>query len=228
MIRRTNREEMYKLLENNLDWNVVDLASSNAGWKYADVFTDVNDHSEYYEKKYNGVKKFIKCDVENTPFNDKEFDFVIASHILEHVEEPFKFCNEMTRIGKRGYIEVPTPLWDNLVDGPNFVKYGHKWWVTFDDANNNIVINRKMNVVNKFLSIKEHNTHMMFFRDSIITCLYWEDNIPIKKGDGIYNYNDNRDLNLVFDSNKIDDWNHKFLFKFGSNAPCLKPQIAKK
>lgn len=73
-----------------------------------------------------------------------------------------------------------------------------------------------MNVVDKFLSIKEHNTHMMFFRDSIITSLYWEDNIVIKKGDGIYKYNDNRDLNLVFDSNIAKDWNHKFLFKFGS------------
>ena len=109
MIRRTTREEMYRLLEDNSAWKVVDIASSNAGWKYADVFTDVNDHSEYYQQKYNGEKKSVNCNVENTPFKDKEFDFVIASHILEHVDDPFKFCNELTRIGKRGYIEVPTP-----------------------------------------------------------------------------------------------------------------------
>ena len=216
MIRRTNRKEMFKLLENNPEWKVVDLASSNAGWKYADVFTDVNDHSEFYRNKYDGKKEFIQCNVENNPFQDKEFDFVIASHILEHVDDPFHFCKELTRIGKRGYIEVPTPLWDNLVDGPHFVKYGHKWWVTFDDTDNSIVINPKINVVNKFLSIKEHNYHMAFFRDSIITRLYWEDDISIKKGDNIYTYNDNRDLNFVFDGNKQKDWNHKFLFEFGS------------
>ena len=95
MIRRTNRQEMFKLLEKNPEWKVVDLASSNSGWKYADVFTDVNDHSQYYEKKYNGKKKFIQCNVEKTPFNDKEFDFVIASHILEHVDDPFNFCKEL-------------------------------------------------------------------------------------------------------------------------------------
>jgi len=216
MLRRTNREEMFKLLEKNPNWKVVDLASSNSGWKYADVFTDVNDHSQYYKKKYDGKKKFIQCNVEKTPFNDKEFDFVIASHILEHVDDPFNFCKELTRIGKRGYIEVPTPLWDNLVDGPTFVKYGHKWWVTFDDSDNHIIINKKINVVNKFLSIKEHNFHMAFFRDSIITRLYWENDISIKKGDGIYKYNDNRNIDFVYNSNNQRDWNNKFLFKFGT------------
>ena len=57
---------------------------------------------------------------------------------------------------------------------------------------------------------------MAFFRDSILTRLYWENDISIKKGDGIYKYNDNRDLNFVFDSNNEKDWNHKFLFKFGA------------
>ena len=33
MIRRTTREEMFKLLEKNPEWKVVDLASSNAGSK---------------------------------------------------------------------------------------------------------------------------------------------------------------------------------------------------
>ena len=216
MIKRTNREAMYNLLEQHPEWNIVDLASSNAGWKYADVYTDVTDYSEYYKDKYNNEKKFFQCNVEKTPFKDKEFDFVVASHILEHVENPEKFCDEMMRISKRGYIEVPTPLWDNLVDGPHFSKYGHKWWVTFDDDKQSIIINRKINVVDKFLSIKEHNLHMAWFRDSIITQLYWEDKIPIERGDGIYKYNDNRDINFKFDSNTIQDWNHKTLFSFGN------------
>ena len=80
-----------------------------------------------------------------------------------------------------------------------------------------IIINRKINIIDKVLTINEYNHHMMFFRDSMITCLYWEDDIPIKNGDGIYKYNNNRgDLNLIFDSNREKDWNHKFLFKFGS------------
>ena len=216
MIKRTTREAMYKLLEENSHWKIVDLASSNSGWKYANTFTDINDHSKYYKDKYNGTKKFVQCDVETTPFTDQEFDFVIASHILEHVDNPEQFCKELTRIGKRGYIEVPTPLWDNLIDGPAFVKYGHKWWITFDDNSHEIIINKKINIVNKFLSIKEHNLHMAWFRDSIITQLYWENTIPLKMGDGIYRYNDNRDIDFKYNSNEVQDWNNKWRFEFGS------------
>ena len=215
MIERTTREAMYKLLEENNDWNIVDLASSNSGWKYANVYTDINDQSQFYNNKYNGSKKFVQCNVETTPFKDKEFDFVIASHILEHVDDPIIFCNEIMRIGKRGYIEVPTPLWDNLMDGPHFSKYGHKWWVTFNDSNNKIIINKKINIVGNILSMNEHNKHMAWFRDSIITQLYWEENIPIEIGDGIYKYNDNRDINFEYNSNEIKDWNHRTLFNFG-------------
>ena len=215
-MKRTTREAMYKLLEENSEWKVLDMASSNAGWKYADVFTDVNDHSEYYKNKYGDKKKFVQCNIEQTNFNNKEFDFVIASHILEHVDNPILFCKELMRVGKRGYIEVPTPLWDNLVDGPEFVQYGHKWWVTFDDNENKIVINKKINIVNRFLSIDEHNKHMMWFRDSIVTQLYWDNTINIEWGDGKYSYNDNRNINTEFDSNKIEDWDGKYMFEFGS------------
>ena len=67
-MKRTTREAMYKLLEDNPNWKVLDMASSNAGWKYADVFTDVNDHSEYYKNKYGDTIKFVRCNVEQTIF----------------------------------------------------------------------------------------------------------------------------------------------------------------
>ena len=49
------------------------------------------------------------------PFKDNEFDYIIASHVVEHVEDISYFLNELSRVGKRGYIEVPTRLEDNLV-----------------------------------------------------------------------------------------------------------------
>jgi len=45
--------------------------------------------------------------VENLPFKDKSFDFVIASHVFEHSAEPEKFLCELQRVAKAGYIEVP-------------------------------------------------------------------------------------------------------------------------
>lgn len=48
------------------------------------------------------------CDHTPFPFADKSIDFVICSHTLEDVRDPLWACQEMVRIGKRGYVEVPS------------------------------------------------------------------------------------------------------------------------
>lgn len=45
--------------------------------------------------------------VENLPFKDHAFDFVIAAHVLEHSADPQRFIAELQRVAKAGYIEVP-------------------------------------------------------------------------------------------------------------------------
>lgn len=73
-------------------------------------------------------RPFIICNIESMPLSEKEFDFVYCSHILEHVENPAIACEELMRIGKRGYIETPTKTSDILF---NFIRlpYHHKWHI---------------------------------------------------------------------------------------------------
>lgn len=52
--------------------------------------------------------------VENLPFKDDTFDFVIASHVLEHSAHPEQFLKELMRVAKAGYIEVPDALMERL------------------------------------------------------------------------------------------------------------------
>jgi SAM-dependent methyltransferase len=67
---------------------------------------------------------FYKGDV--FPFEDKSFDYVICSHVLEHVEDVPKFLSEIFRVGKAGYLEFPTIYYDyvhNIEEHLNMLLY---------------------------------------------------------------------------------------------------------
>jgi len=48
------------------------------------------------------------------PFKDKAFDFVIASHVLEHTPDPEKFLTELQRVAHAGYIETPDAFMERI------------------------------------------------------------------------------------------------------------------
>jgi SAM-dependent methyltransferase len=51
------------------------------------------------------------------PFQDRQFDYVICSHVIEHVDNPAQFLQEVFRIsGGRGYLEYPMITYEYLYD----------------------------------------------------------------------------------------------------------------
>ena len=114
------------------------------------------------------------------PFKDKEFDFIIASHVAEHVEDISFFFNELARVGKKGYIEVPTRLEDNLVFEN---KKAHVWHLVFDDVNNQINISKKQQYFEPVLTVGTIKKFNEFFRESLVIELSWEDNIKYNMDD---------------------------------------------
>lgn len=62
--------------------------------------------------KHADIPNFVLIrDIYNLPFRDQQFDTVLCSHTIEHVENPEKFFRELKRIGKKLSIVIP-PLWD--------------------------------------------------------------------------------------------------------------------
>ncbi len=55
---------------------------------------------------------------------------MVCSHTLEDVRDPLRVCSEMIRVGKAGYIEVPSRLEEQSwgVVG-EFVGWGHHRWL---------------------------------------------------------------------------------------------------
>jgi SAM-dependent methyltransferase len=65
--------------------------------------------------------KVVYYDGGSFPFNDKEFDYVVCSHVLEHVEDVESFVAEIIRVGRAGYLEFPTIYYDYIYDFPEHV-----------------------------------------------------------------------------------------------------------
>lgn len=59
-------------------------------------------------------RPIVFADALKMPFRDKAFDFVVASHVLEHVPEPERFLQELMRVGRAGYIETPNIFLERL------------------------------------------------------------------------------------------------------------------
>ena len=119
-------------------------------------------------------KNFVKINDKKLPFKDKEYDFVIASHVAEHVEDVSYFLNELSRVGKKGYIEVPTRLEDNLVFEN---KKAHLWHLVFDDVNNHLKIFEKKQYFEPILTVSTIKKLNNYFRESLVIELIWEDSI---------------------------------------------------
>ena len=131
------------------------------------------DLSEHYKEK-----TFVKITEKKLPFKDKEFDFIIASHVVEHVEDVSYFLNEIMRIGKKGYIEVPTKLEDNLVFEN---KKAHVWHLVFDDVKNKIIISDKIQYFEPIFSIGTIKKFNEYFRESLVIELFWDGTIEFEK-----------------------------------------------
>lgn len=60
------------------------------------------------------------------PFMNGEFDYVICSHVIEHVPDPESFLGEIFRVEGRGYLEYPLVTYEYLYNFDvhlNFVKF---------------------------------------------------------------------------------------------------------
>ncbi|MGZ4674273.1 MAG: class I SAM-dependent methyltransferase [Ilumatobacteraceae bacterium] len=113
---------------------VLDVGSGDKPHWRADVLLD-----RYVGEEHGGQRSgtstarvdrpLFDADAADMPFGDQVFDYVICSHVLEHVERPDTVIAELVRVAKAGYIEVPEAASAKIVDFPS-----HLWWVTLEDG----------------------------------------------------------------------------------------------
>jgi ubiquinone/menaquinone biosynthesis C-methylase UbiE len=169
LIKRTSKDYIQSILSKEPDWKILDIGCGYGANKFANTICDVQDLSKFYKDR-----NFIKLENKQLPFKDNEFDFVIASHVLEHVEDFKFFINELERVSKKGYIELPTKLEDNLVFEN---KKDHLWHMDFDDVNSKLLISNKLQYIEPILTVSMIQNLRENFKGSLVLELYWEDKI---------------------------------------------------
>lgn len=68
-------------------------------------------------------KPVIYYDGGKFPFSDQEFDYIICSHVLEHVADTQFFINELQRVANKGYLEYPTIYYEYLYNMPTHLNF---------------------------------------------------------------------------------------------------------
>jgi SAM-dependent methyltransferase len=113
---------------------VLDVGSGDKPHWRADILLDRYIDASFEVQRSGGRaaridRPLFDADASDMPFADQVFDFVVCSHMLEHVPDPTAVIAELVRVAKAGYIEVPEARSAKIVDFPS-----HLWWCRMDDG----------------------------------------------------------------------------------------------
>mgnify|MGYP000088288632 FL=1 len=115
---------------------VLDIGSGDRPFPYATHLLDMKEGNPLQERYGNKVitpegKVFINGSAEDmSMFGDNEFDFIYTNHTIEHIENLPKALDEISRVGKRGFVACPSYEWEVLLR-PR--RDGHIWFISYQD-----------------------------------------------------------------------------------------------
>src|SRR6266849_1011701 len=125
------------------------------------------------------------CSSKPFPYEDKFFDFVICSHTLEDVRDPIRVCEELSRVSKAGYIEVPSPVMEltmGVEGGERWVGYAHHRWL-IDLAGDQVTALFKPHFLTASTRFHLAASHAEQLRKSCkhVASLFWQGEIKAKE-----------------------------------------------
>lgn len=182
---------------------VLDVGGCSKPLARADFVIDFNPYEKRGKKGLIGAgpENFNKntwvvqdiCSRQPFPFKDKQFDFVFCSHTLEDVKDPVWVCQEIMRVGKKGYIETPSRWIESKKGVGGKLKasrrlagyFNHQWFVEVIEGK--IIFTTKtplIHVIKEFQIKKVPSPIIEFFWQDNFKC---EERLLLSFKDAIYN-----------------------------------------
>ncbi len=139
MLKENAYEILKKIKKKDL---VLDIGGWALSFNRANYVVDIQPYatrgffgSQGGKKEFFNKSSWIIHDLSSKkklPFKNNQFDFVICSQTLEDIRDPLWLCSEINRVGKKGYIEVPSmdlELTKGMVSKDYAGFYHHRWLV---------------------------------------------------------------------------------------------------
>ncbi|MEM1051355.1 MAG: methyltransferase domain-containing protein [Pseudomonadota bacterium] len=75
-------------------------------WSKRKISVDVLDIDDTYEDYIYASARFVRQFICAYIFNmeSDQYDYIVCSHVIEHIDEPFAFCEQLRRVSKRGVV----------------------------------------------------------------------------------------------------------------------------
>lgn len=125
-----NRRRLVERMRIRPDDLVLEVASGQNPNPRSNVLCEryVLDDTERNEQPVLIDRPFVVGDAYELPFRDQAFDYVICSHLLEHLDDPATVIQELQRVAPRGYVETPSRVNEKLNSFPF-----HLWYVSSEE-----------------------------------------------------------------------------------------------
>lgn len=143
-----------------------------------------------FSKSNVNTKKTVYYNGGKFPFHNNEFDYVICSHVLEHVpwSELPQFISELQRVAKSGYLEFPNIFYELI----NYQRV-HLWLMNYRDGTIYFLDKSKLKDNYVWQSYREmflgKDTHMQQsfdrYKEFFFCSFEWENKINYKREDDL-------------------------------------------
>jgi hypothetical protein len=147
----------------------------NRTFAKANPFPPIGGTEEYFTAE-TWIQRDI-CEKTPFPFADKSLDFVVCSHTLEDIRDPIWVCEEMIRVGKAGYIEVPSRVWESCRGHePGIAGLSHhRWLIDIDQAGNSIAFLPKFHNIHNWRYSLPKSVLRSLDERARVQWLFWKD-----------------------------------------------------
>jgi SAM-dependent methyltransferase len=133
------------------------------------------------------------CSHDPWPFDDDFFDFAVCTFTLEDVRDPIRVCDEMSRVARAGYVEVPSLLdeltWANpeASGGPWVGHSHHRWLCTLRDGELEFLVKAHSLHSRRRLRVPRRWARRLSVEERVLA-YFWEDTLAAHERPAIDDY----------------------------------------